>query len=293
MKTASPRYRMVAIDLDGTLLDPLGRVSPASKAAVHRALQAGLLVVFATGRNWTESQTVLEAVAHYDTAVFVGGAMVVDTQNRITLHRTLMDPALARELCADLESAGQAVLAMQDASDAGVDYLVTDRIELDAHLLHWLSRTTTTIERVSDLATRDHAHTVRIGAVISDANVQAIHRLLDGKYAERAFYHFIRVPSHGVEVIEVFDPSVNKWEGISQVARQHGIAPEQIITIGDDINDVHMIRNAGLGVAMGNAIPAIKQIARRVIAPNSEDGLAAFLNEIVDTHLVEPQAEEH
>lgn len=284
---------MVAIDLDGTLLDPLGRVSPASKAAVHRALNAGLLVVFATGRNWTESQTVLEAVAHYDTAVFVGGAMVVDTQNRVTLHRTLMDPALARELCTDLESAGQAVLALQDRSDAGVDYLVTDGIELDAHLVKWLSHTPTKIQRVSDLPTRDHAHTIRIGAVISDANARAIHQLLDDKYAGRAFYHSIRVQSHGVEVIEVFDPSVNKWEGISQVARQRGIAPEQIIAIGDDVNDLHMIRNAGLGVAMGNAIPAVKQVARRVIAPNSEDGLAAFLNEIVDTHLVEPQPEAH
>jgi len=91
------RYRMIAIDLDGTLLSPHGKVTERTKLAIHRALAAGLLVCFATGRNWTESEVVLDAVAHYDTAVFVGGAMVVDTKRRLTLHRTLMQPELAAQ----------------------------------------------------------------------------------------------------------------------------------------------------------------------------------------------------
>src|SRR6476660_9097029 len=124
-----PQYRMIAIDLDGTLLSPTGEVTPRTKEAIHAALEAGLLVVFATGRNWTESQTVLDAVAHYDTAVFVGGAMVVDTKQRVTLHRSMMDPQLAREICAVMENAGHAVLALQDTHEAGVDYLITGDFE--------------------------------------------------------------------------------------------------------------------------------------------------------------------
>src|SRR3954452_13349213 len=104
-----PQYRMIAIDLDGTLLSPTGEVTPRTKQAVHAALEAGLLVCFATGRNMTESQTVLDAVAHYDSAVFVGGAMVIDTKQRTTLHRTMMDPQLAREISAAMEAAGHAV----------------------------------------------------------------------------------------------------------------------------------------------------------------------------------------
>src|SRR5882724_1479556 len=92
------RYRLIAIDLDGTLLSPKGEVTPRVKTAIHRALDAGLLVCFATGRNWTESRDVLDALEHYPTAVFVGGAMVVDTGKRVTLHRTMMDPALAAEV---------------------------------------------------------------------------------------------------------------------------------------------------------------------------------------------------
>src|SRR6478735_177514 len=100
------RYRMIAIDMDGTLLSPTGTVTERTKAAVQQCLSAGLLVCFATGRNWTESRTVLDAVAHYDTAVFVGGAHVVDTKQEVTLHRTMMEPTLAADVCRELESSG-------------------------------------------------------------------------------------------------------------------------------------------------------------------------------------------
>src|SRR3954463_1372456 len=124
-------YRMIAIDLDGTLLSPAGKVTERTKSAVHRCLSAGLLVCFATGRNWTESKTVLDAVAHYDTAVFVGGAMVIDTKHRVTLHRTMMQPQLAREVAGFFESRGHAALAMQDTASAGFDYVVSGELPLD------------------------------------------------------------------------------------------------------------------------------------------------------------------
>jgi len=63
--------------------------------------------------------------------------------------------------------------------------------------------------------------------------------------------------AHTGQILEVFDPAVNKWEGILHVARHHGIDPKQIIAIGDDVNDLMMIRNAGLGVAMGNSHPQV------------------------------------
>src|ERR671916_3510913 len=100
---ARNNYRMIAIDLDGTLLSPAGEVTPRARQAVRKALDAGLLVCFATGRNWTESKTVLQAVEHYDSAVFVGGAMVVDTKQQGVLHRMMMQPDLARQLSAPFE----------------------------------------------------------------------------------------------------------------------------------------------------------------------------------------------
>jgi Cof subfamily protein (haloacid dehalogenase superfamily) len=285
-----PQYRMIAIDLDGTLLSPAGEVTPRTKAAVHTALKAGLLVCFATGRNMTESQMVLDAVAHYDTAVFVGGAMVMDTKQRTTLHRTAMQPDLAREVCALLESLGHAALALQDTGLAGVDYLITDGVELNLATTQWMRVTHAQVHKAADLATAAHEHTVRVGIVATPEDTAHVQKVLNETFDRRIVCHSIHVPAYGVDVLEVFDPAVNKWEGILHVARRRGILPQQIIAVGDDVNDLTMLKNAGLGVAMGNAKPEAKAVADRIINRNDADGLAEFLEELVESQAVAPMA---
>ena len=282
-------YRMVAIDLDGTLLSSDGKVSPRNKAAVHKALKAGLLVCFATGRNYTESQTVLDAVEHYDTAVFVGGAMVIDTRHRKTLHRMGMAPELARGVCELLESMGHAALALQDTQESGFDYLVTADVQLNDATRTWMEVTAAKVKRVPRLGQHPHEHTIRIGIVAPRDQTQQVRKALDQKFAEGIVCHSLYVPSYAVEVMEVFDPSVNKWEGIQHIARHHGIRPEQIVAIGDDVNDIAMVSRAGLGVAMGNAKDELKAVAKRVINNNDQDGLAEFLEELVASHAVQPE----
>jgi 5-amino-6-(5-phospho-D-ribitylamino)uracil phosphatase len=281
---------MIAIDLDGTLLSPEGKVTPRVKQAVHRALKAGLLVCFATGRNWTESRMVLDAIEHYSSAVFVGGAMVVDTSRDVTLHRQLMDQKLAAEVSAVLEEMGHAVLALQDTEKVGVDYLITDNVTLDASTKQWVKVTAAGVRFVRRLGEYAHEHTVRVGVVASRESVEKAKSALEKKFADRVVVQAIYVPAYDVEVLEVFDPSVNKWEGLLHVARHHEIDPSQIIAVGDDLNDLAMIANAGLGVAMGNARPEVKAIATKIIGANKDEGLAAFLDELVNTGMVEPLA---
>jgi 5-amino-6-(5-phospho-D-ribitylamino)uracil phosphatase len=282
---------MIAIDLDGTLLSPRGEVTPRAKAAVHRALSAGLLVCFATGRNWTESRTVIDAVEHYASAVFAGGAMVVDTGRKATLHRMMMDPGLARELCEHLEAEGHAVMALQDTGAAGVDYLVTGEAALNEATVHWMGVTDATVRRVPRLGEYSHEHTIRVGIVAAPEAVRASVRSLTDRFDGRIVQQNLYVPAYGVEVLEVFDPAVNKWEGILHVARAHGIRPEEIIAIGDDVNDLPMLEQAGLGVAMGNARPEAKAVAKKVIGTNADEGLAQFLEDLVEQQRVEPLAE--
>jgi Cof subfamily protein (haloacid dehalogenase superfamily) len=284
------RYRLVAIDLDGTLLGPGGKVTEVTRLAVRRALEAGLLICFATGRNWTESKAVIDAVEHYGTAVFVGGAMVIDVEKQVTLHRTMMRPTLARELCGFLEAAGHAPCALQDTQAAGVDYLVSADVELDEATRHWIEVTDAVVQRVKGLAHHGHEHTIRVGICSAPTEVRRVRDDLIGRFGEQVICHNLFVPAYDVEVLEVFDPAVNKWEGILHVARHHGIEASEIIAVGDDVNDLPMIQGAGLGVAMGNARPEVLAIADRVIGRNDEDGLAAFLDELVERHTVVPEA---
>jgi Cof subfamily protein (haloacid dehalogenase superfamily) len=282
------KYRMIAIDLDGTLLSPDGKVTDRTKAAIHGCLSAGMLVCFATGRNWTESRSVLDTVAHHDHAVFAGGAIVIDTKQEAILHRQMVDPQLAREVCKVLEDAGHAVLALQETAAAGVDYLVSDEVPVNAETMQWMSVTSAKVHHVSLLSEYSHEHTLRLGIVAEPAACKAVHDELAAKFGERVFMHSIYVPMAKVEVLEIFDPAVNKWEGILHVARRHDVLPEQIIAIGDDVNDLPMLKQAGLGVAMGNAKPEAKAAARQVIKSNAEDGLAEFLEDLVRKHAVAP-----
>jgi Cof subfamily protein (haloacid dehalogenase superfamily) len=282
------KYRLIAIDLDGTLLSPAGHVTPRVKRAVRKVLDAGLLVCFATGRNWTESRVVLDAVGHFATAVFVGGAMVVDTKKQVVLHRTVMQPELARELCAHLEAEGHAVLAGQDPLAAGFDYVVTGDLPMNEPTAFWMEVTSAKVQTVPRLADYGHEHTIRVGIVAPPGEAARVKWSLNETFSGRTVFHSLTVPHFDMEVLEIFDPAVNKWEGVKLVAQRHGVAEHEIIAIGDDMNDLPMIRHAGLGVAMGNARPEVLEVARRVIGTNADEGLAEFLEELVETHAVEP-----
>jgi Cof subfamily protein (haloacid dehalogenase superfamily) len=275
------KFRLIAIDLDGTLLSPRGDVTPRTREAVHMAVEAGLMVCFATGRNFTESMPILESVGHYDAAVFVGGAMVIDTRTGQTLQRTLMDAQLARELCAFFEGHGQAALALQDTSDAGVDYLISAGAEPNLSTQQWLKMTKASVRLRKDLATHPHMHTVRVAIVVPNEKSEIVQQELNEFFGDRIVSHNFTLSAHPARLLEVFDPAVSKWAGIMHVAGRHGIDPSQIIAVGDDVNDLPMVQHAGLGLAMGNAHPSLKAVAKRIIGHHSRDGLAEFLERLV------------
>jgi Cof subfamily protein (haloacid dehalogenase superfamily) len=275
---------MIAIDLDGTLLSPEGKVTPRTRDAIHRARAHGLKICFATGRNLTESRAVLKEVDHHDAAVFVGGAMVIDPATNLTLHRTLLPHELAAELCEALEGRGHAVLALQDTHAAGVDYFVSNDFPLNAATDHWLKVTKATVKLLPKLTGVRHEHTIRIGIVAPRGEAQDLQKEIIERFGERVFCLVLRVPAAGVDVLEVFDASVNKWAGVMAIAQRHAIKAEQVIAVGDDVNDVPMFKFAGLSLAMGQASDEVKQQAHRVIASNRDDGLAQFLEEFVASH---------
>lgn len=281
---AKSPFRMIAIDLDGTLLSPLGTVTPRTRDAVHRAREHGLKICFATGRNLTESRAVLQEVDHHDAAVFVGGAMVIDPATNLTLHRTLLPHELAAELCEALEARGHAVLALQDTYAAGVDYFVSHDIPLNAATEHWMKVTNAQVKRLPRLTGVRHEHTIRVGIVAPRGEATELQKEINERFGGRIFSLVLKVPAAGVDVLEVFDASVNKWAGVMTIAARHGIRADEIIAVGDDVNDVPMFKHAGLALAMGQASDEVKQQSHRVIAGNRDDGLAQFLEEFVASH---------
>ncbi|MEM8875094.1 MAG: HAD family hydrolase [Planctomycetota bacterium] len=275
-------YRLLALDLDGTTIAPDGTVRPPTIAAIRRALEHDLMVVFATGRNYAESKPILDMIGHYPTGIFVGGAVVVETATGEVSHRTGMDAALAVEVVAAVRELGLSAQCLQEGAGQPSYRVVGDPPEA---FRWWCEHKDIAWEPFDGDTLEAHEHTIRVGLLAPYDTAHTMETLLRDRLGERVYMHNIEVPQQ-FNVVEIFDPSVNKWEGIRTVAARHDIRAEKIIAVGDDRNDIHMIEGAGLGVAMGNAKDEIKAIADRVIGTNGEDGLAAFIHEIVEQHLL-------
>ncbi len=283
-----PLPKLIALDLDGTTLDPTGRPAPATIAAIHRVVEAGIKVVFATGRTYGESRGVIRSIGHTPPSVFAGGANVVDTASGQSLHTHPMPGDTARRLISHIASLGHAALALQDTAKAGRDYWVSHHAPLHRETTDWFAEHDCVWDVHEDLTIAPHEHTIRIGVVDNTALVQAVHASVKALFpAEMLNCHTLTL-DNGVSVLECFDPRVNKWLGISQLAADWDIPASDVIGVGDENNDLPMFRSVGLAVAMGNARPQVKEKAHLVIGDNRSDGLAVFLNSIVDGRVFSP-----
>jgi 5-amino-6-(5-phospho-D-ribitylamino)uracil phosphatase len=223
-------------------------------------------------------------VGHQDMAVFVSGAIVMDLVRGKVIHRMGMDSGLARDISRVIEAEGHAALALQDHDVAESDYLATSDVALDEATRQWMLVTSAKVERAGRLAEHKHPCTLRVGLVAGPKETARVERVLLERLGSRIIAHSLFVPAYEVEVLEAFDPAVNKWQGILRIAAARNVSPAEIVAVGDDVNDISMLHGAGLGAAMGNAKPQVKAAARRVLRPNTEDGLAEFLEELITSH---------
>ena len=274
------RAHLVALDLDGTVLSPAGHVTPRTRDAIRAVSERGIRVCICTGRTWSESRDVVAEGQLTGPGVFVGGAVVNEMHSGAILAHSRIEPSLAREICATFHADGLAAMAYQAGGHDGADWLVSSEHAMPPGVTRWLAHFGSAFRRVDALDRFDHAYTVRISTDGPIARCDAVVARLAERFGPRIYLHQITVPSEGIEVVEVFDAAVNKWQGLLQVAELTGVDPRAIVAVGDDMNDLPMLANAAVGIAMGNAKPVVKVPGRRVIGSNADDGLAAFLEEL-------------
>lgn len=280
------RYRLIAIDLDGTLLCPEGLVSKENRDALHAAHEAGAIILPCTGRGWGESRVVLDSVPDGEVGVFNTGAMVCGLRSGDTRNRAVFDAQTARVLIELLAEGDEAVLVFTDPDETGYEYIVTGKGEPTTNTRWWFERNGLRWERQPSIAPAMLEHALRIGAMAyrdrADWIGERVGEVLPGLTEHHAF-EAVQEPGFDepMFILECFAKGVSKWRGIQWVADQHGITPDQIAVIGDQINDVPMFKKAGCAVAMGNAIPAIKDAAHFHTLCNDEHGVAHAIEKMM------------
>lgn len=280
------RYRLIAIDLDGTLLGPEGDVSEENRAALHAAHEAGAIVLPCTGRGWGESKSVVASIPDTEVGVFNTGALVVGLEDGQTKNRVALGADLASEVIALMSGFDEAVLLYTDPVATGFEYVVTGRGEMTKNTRWWFEHNALRWAIQPELDPALLGHVVRVGSIALGRRAKEVVGTLRGTFGDRVeTFSFPALQDPGAaepsHIVECFSAGVTKWRGIEWVCAQHGISPGEVAVIGDQINDVPMFERAGCAVAMGNAIDVIKQAAHYHTLSNDEHGVAHAITKML------------
>jgi len=234
-------YKLLALDMDGTLLNEKSEVSEENRRWIDRAIEAGITVVFATGRGYPSALPFAEQLGLSSPMVLVNGGEVWASPDR--LHsRTLLEPER-------VEALRELALRHEDTW----------------YWAYSVERVYNKNEWVGDVREKEW---LKFGFYTE--NTDALREITQ---AIPAIGDFEVTNSHPCN-LELNPKGVSKASGLHAVCGMLGIGMNDIVACGDSLNDVAMLREAGLGVAMGNAQDAVKAEADVVTLTNEEDGVA-------------------
>ncbi|MFI9507729.1 HAD family hydrolase [Nocardia sp. NPDC052566] len=265
-----PKPKLVATDVDGTLIDHDERVTPRTKAAVDALIADGVPFVLATGRPPRWIDPVVDGLGYAPLCVCGNGAVIYDSaSDRVLASRTLDVETLA--WIADLaENALPGCgLAAERVGERAHDAVTPQFVSSPAYEHAWLNPDDTMVSRAEVIEAPAIKMLIRLRGTLS-GDMRAVLAPLIGDRADITYS-----TDHGL--IELSAPGVTKASGLATVAQRLGVEHPSIIAFGDMPNDVPMLTMAGRGVAMANAHPEALAAADEVTAANSEDGVARVL----------------
>jgi hydroxymethylpyrimidine pyrophosphatase-like HAD family hydrolase len=284
-----PTIRLVALDLDGTLLDPSGAVAPRTREAVRAARAAGVAVVLATARRWTGAQSVAAALDGAEAVVVCDGAQTLTFPDGRVLFAHLLPAALAQRTAEVIHQAGMQPISQLGDGDgerliAGPQprrarwadtYLATFRRQVEESTLAALCLGRPDPLRI--VAFGPLRRVRRTASAVVDTLPVGESIRADAPLATQV----LPTGGYGAAELTVFDRSASKGAAVAEVAGLLGVPIAQVMALGDGLNDLSMLRVAGLAVAMGNALPDVKAVAHVVTASNAEDGAARAIERYV------------
>ncbi|MBE7189096.1 HAD family hydrolase [Jatrophihabitans endophyticus] len=264
--------RLVATDLDGTLLRGDGTVSDRTRAAIKAATAAGLVVAFVTGRPPRWLDDVIEQTDHVGLAVGANGAVLYDMSDQRLLSVHTLDPALMIELGDELRAAfpdvGFAVEYGDGfAAEAGYthDWDINPRLDRHGNPIP--------APRIAPLA--DIATAPALKLLAKDRSADPDDFLASATRVIGTRASITHSSSYGL--LEIARRGVTKASGLAELAGIFGIAQHEVAAIGDMPNDVPMLEWAGESYAVANGHPATKAVADAVVASNEDDAVAELI----------------
>jgi Cof subfamily protein (haloacid dehalogenase superfamily) len=275
-------YRILALDVDGTLLAPDGSLRRSTAEAVHRAARAGIQPLLCTGRRYRRALPVADELGLKVPLVCNSGALVKDPADHRTIWRADLAPSIVFEVLALFKRHDHPAVSFTDQHPSFADFRVTNyptaRADFDEYVA--LNRSHAEVDPgwIERGGSQPHFHLCAIGPRSEMLRFESqIHAALPNRV--RTFVQ--KSPRYSGTMCEVLSLAASKWSAVLHVAEHWGVAPAEICAVGDDMNDVPMLMGAGLGVAMGHAPAEVLSAADHVTGDHDNDGLGEFINRVL------------
>ncbi|MFW6163375.1 MAG: Cof-type HAD-IIB family hydrolase [Planctomycetota bacterium] len=274
-------YRLIAIDIDGTLLDGTSHLRPRVRQALRRAMEAGVRILLCTGRRYRTALPIAQDAGLALPLVCHSGALVKDTGTHRTLQATPLAHHELHGLLDALEAAGLTPMVYTDTFERGRDFVVQAGAPLTAYHEDYFAKNAGHFAEVASLREALGAAVVQVCTFAELDDLRGFKEALDERLDHEVTCHLLSSPHYIGRFLEFQSARASKWAAVRALAASFGVPTEAILALGDDENDISMLRGAGLGVAMGNAAYPVKSAADVVTATNDEDGVARVVEKLL------------
>jgi hypothetical protein len=274
------QIRLLALDIDGTLLNPQFKISDGDLTALRKTRAAGVEVVLVTGRRHAFALPVAKEL-DFDLCLISSNGAVTRSLTGETFHRDLMPREVCRELVGAMQEFRSNTVLTFDQETKGA--IVLEHLDdLNASIRRWLEKNMAYIEFVipiENALTTDPVQSMFCGSM--ERMSQALRALEASGMDNRVTILRTEYPDRDLSMIDVLNTGCSKGHALERWAAHRSIPREQVMAIGDNHNDVEMLEFAGHPVIMGNACEELRSRGWSVTLSNGESGVAAALAEIV------------
>ncbi len=275
-----PLVRLLAVDIDGTLLNPLFQISEADLAALCRAHEEGIEVVVVTGRRHTFALPIVQQLG-FDLWLISSNGAITRSLKGETFHRDLLPVETCRRICGAMrEFRGNTVLTFD--KDVKGAIVIEHMEELTASIRRWLEKNLQYIDFVvpiEDSLISDPVQAMFCGTVVRMQ--QALTALAASGLEKETTVLRTEYPARDLSLLDVLNRGCSKGHALERWAKHRGIPREQVMAIGDNYNDVEMLAFAGVPFIMGNASKELRQSGWKVTRPNDQNGVAAAIEQVL------------
>jgi len=281
-----PPIRLLAADIDGTLLNPQFQISEADLAALRRAHQEGVEIILVTGRRHTFALPIAQQLG-FDLWMISSNGAITRSLSGETFHRDLLPADTCRKLCVAMrEFRGNTVLTF-DTNGKGAIVLEHMR-ELEGSIQRWLEKNLQYINFVIPVENSLITDPVQAMFCGSIARMhQALAALAACEVASNITVLRTEYPVRDLSIVDVLNQGCSKGHALERWASYRGIPREQVMAIGDNYNDIEMLAFAGVPFIMGNASAELRGRGWTVTLSNDQNGVAAAIEQVLGKTRVE------